>query len=107
VDVYRTVTSFLPLMAAVSHVKGQGRLLDRVWTELSGRMEYTVRDKNEKKKKESKLFSDFCLTNPLIFRSLTHIDFLFSLSLSLAVSFKSVSILSILSPTPVSADTGA
>lgn len=52
-DVYRTVTSFLPLMAAVSHVKGQGRLLDRVWTELSGRMEYTVRDKNEKKKKAS------------------------------------------------------
>lgn len=46
VDLYRTVTSFLPLMAAVSHVKGQGRILDKVWTELSGRMEYTVREKN-------------------------------------------------------------
>lgn len=43
--------SFLPLMAAVSHVIGQGHLLDKVWTELSGRMEYTVRtnEKNEKK----------------------------------------------------------
>lgn len=37
------------------------------------------------------LFSDFCLTNTLIFRSLTHIDFLFGLSLWQSLSHLKVS----------------